>query len=42
MQAVNIIRMLKSKRMKWAGHVAYMVERWSVYRILVGKTSRKI
>jgi len=29
----NIVRVLKSRRMKWAGHVARM----GVYRILVGK-----
>jgi hypothetical protein len=29
--------MLKSGRMRWAGHVAQMVEEWNAYRILVGK-----
>jgi hypothetical protein len=33
----NIIRMIKSKRMRWAGHVARMGETRNVYRILVGK-----
>jgi hypothetical protein len=32
----SIIRMIKSKRMIWAGHVARMEER-NTYRILVGK-----
>jgi hypothetical protein len=29
--------MIKSRRKRWAGHVARMVARRSVYRILVGK-----
>ena len=33
----NIFRVTKSRRMRWAGHVARMVERRSVYRVLVGK-----
>jgi hypothetical protein len=33
----NIIRMIKSRRMKWAGHVARMGETRNAYRILVGK-----
>jgi transcription termination factor 2 len=33
----NIIRMIKSRRMRWAGHVARMGETRSAYRILVGK-----
>jgi hypothetical protein len=33
----NIIRMVKSRRMKWAGHVARMGETRNAYRILVGK-----
>jgi len=31
----NIIRVIKSRRMKWAGHVARMGERRGVYRVLV-------
>jgi hypothetical protein len=31
------VRAIKSRRMKWAGHVARMVEGWGVYRDLVGK-----
>jgi hypothetical protein len=31
----NIIRVIKSKRTRWAGHVAHMVERRGVYRALV-------
>jgi len=33
----NIVRVIKSRRMRWAGHVARMVEERVVYRILVGK-----
>jgi transcription termination factor 2 len=34
----NIIRMIKSRRMRWAGHVARMGETRNAYRILVGKS----
>ena len=33
----NIVRVIKSRRMRWAGHVAHMVEERGVYRVLVGK-----
>jgi hypothetical protein len=33
----SIIRMIKSRRMRWAGHVARMREKMNAYRILVGK-----
>jgi len=33
----NIVRMIKWRRMKWAGHVARMGEEREVYRVLVGK-----
>ena len=33
----NILRVIKSKRMRWAGHVARMGEERGVYRVLVGK-----
>jgi len=33
----NIVRVIKSRRMKWAGHVARMGEERGVYRVLVGK-----
>jgi hypothetical protein len=32
----NIIKMIKSRRMKWVGHVARMGEKSNTYRILVG------
>jgi hypothetical protein len=33
----NIIRMIKSRRMRWARHVTRMGEKRNAYRILVGK-----
>jgi hypothetical protein len=37
----NIVRMIKSRRMKWAGHVARMGEGRGVYRVLVGRPEGK-
>jgi hypothetical protein len=37
----SIIRMMKSRRMLWAGHVAQMGENRNAYRILVGKPEGK-
>ena len=34
----NIVRVIKSRRMRWVGHVACMGERRGVYRVLVGKS----
>jgi hypothetical protein len=33
----NIIRVIKSRRMRWAGHVACMGEGRGAYRVLVGR-----
>jgi len=33
----NIVRAIKWRRMRWAGHVARMGEEGGVYRVLVGK-----
>jgi hypothetical protein len=33
----NIIRVIKSRRIRWAGHVACMGDRRGAYRILVGR-----
>ena len=33
----NIVRVIKSRRMRWAGHVARMGDGRDVYRVLVGK-----
>ena len=37
----NIVRVIKSRRMRWAGHVAHMGEERGVYRVLVGKPEGK-
>jgi len=37
----NIVRLIKSRRMRWAGHVARMGEWRDVYRVLVGKPEGK-
>jgi hypothetical protein len=37
----NIVRVTKSRRMRWAGHVARMEEERGVYRISVGRTECK-
>jgi hypothetical protein len=33
----NIVRVIKSRRMSWVGHVACFGERRGVYNVLVGK-----
>jgi len=37
----NIVRVIKSRRMRWARHVARTGERRGVYRVLVGKPEGK-
>jgi hypothetical protein len=37
----GIIRMIKSRRMRWAGNIARMGEEKNAYRILVGKPEGK-
>ena len=37
----NIVRVVKSRRIRWAGHVARMGEGRGVYRVLVGKPEGK-
>ena len=37
----NIVRVITSRRMRWAGHVARMGERRGVYRVLVWKPEGK-
>jgi hypothetical protein len=34
----SIIRIIKSRRMRWAGHEARMGEKRNAYRLLVGKS----
>jgi hypothetical protein len=40
--SLNTVRVIKSRRMSWAGHVARMGERRGVYRVLVGKHERPL
>jgi hypothetical protein len=37
----NIIRQIRSRRIRWAGHVACMGEERNVYSIMVGKPEGK-
>jgi len=37
----NIVRVIKSRRMRWAGHVACVGEGRVVYRVLLGKPEGK-
>jgi hypothetical protein len=37
----NIVRVVNSRRMRYAGHVAHMGERRDVHRVLVGKPEGK-
>jgi hypothetical protein len=37
----NIIRIIKSRKMRWAGHVALMWEKRNAYRLLVGEPEGK-
>jgi hypothetical protein len=37
----NIVRVIKSRRMRWEGHVARMGEGRGVYRVLVGQSEGK-
>jgi hypothetical protein len=37
----SIIRIMKTRRIRWAGHVARMGEKRNAYRLLVGKPERR-
>jgi hypothetical protein len=37
----NIVRVIKSRKMRWVGHVAYMRECRGVYRVMVGEAQRE-
>jgi hypothetical protein len=37
----NIIRQIKSRSLRWAGHVTHMGEESRVYKVLVGKPEGK-
>ena len=40
--STNIIRSLKSRRLRWAGHVVHMEQTRNAYRVSVGKPEGKI
>jgi hypothetical protein len=37
----NIVRVIKSRRMRWVGHVAHLGKGRGVYRVLVGRPKGK-
>jgi hypothetical protein len=37
----DIVKKIRSRRMRWAGHVARMIEERKVHRVLVGKPEGK-
>jgi hypothetical protein len=37
----DVIKMVESRRMRWAGHVARVGEEIKLYKVLVGKADRK-
>ena len=39
--SLNIIRNLKSRRLRWAGHVALMEQSRNAYKVLLGKPEGK-
>jgi hypothetical protein len=39
--SLNIVRVIKSRRMRWAGHVACIREGRDIYRVLVGRPECK-
>jgi hypothetical protein len=41
LQIFNRHQIIKSRRIRWAGHVAYIGERKGAYKVLVGKLREK-
>ena len=39
--SANIVRVIKSRRLRWAGHVARMEESRSAFKIIISKPSGK-
>jgi hypothetical protein len=39
--SLSVIKIIKSQRMRWSGHVARMEEKRNAYRLLVGKPEGK-
>jgi hypothetical protein len=40
--SLNIVRVIKSRKMRWVGHVACMGEGSGVYKVLAGRPEGKI
>ena len=40
-RSLNIVRVIKSRRLRWAGHVARMEEGRSAFKVLTGKPTGK-
>ena len=40
-RSLNIIRMIKSRRLRWAGHVARVEESRRAFNIIIGKPTGK-
>jgi hypothetical protein len=40
--SLNIIKYIKSRRMRWAGHVARMGDDRNVYKVLMGKQKERV
>ena len=38
----NIVRVINSRKLRWADYVARMAEGWSAFKILIGKPAGKI
>jgi len=39
--SLNIVRVIKSRRMRWAGHIPHTGERRGIYSVLLGKPEGK-
>ena len=39
--SLNVVRVIKSGRLRWAGHVVRMEEGWTVSKLLIGKPTGK-
>ena len=40
-RSANVVRVIKSRRLRWAGHVARMEEGRSAFKVLTGKPTGK-